>query len=223
MAAFTSPRLQRALDLERLIVREDLQQDKQSTLMAVARLFSDFAVPYAITGGLAIQLYSEQPRHTGDVDVVTLRQAFKALSQAEPWAKYGFELVFDRRRYIKLRHVTSNVDVDINTDTRFVRLLDGAIVEPVQGLDMPFVAPFQLAFAKLRTQRSDWPRDPFKRDQDRLDLGRLIKAEPSIIERLRLDPEVTDEMRDILEEVVKRYRSAGAEEVLPSDSDADEA
>src|SRR5205085_12312631 len=134
----------------------------------------DHHVPYVITGGLAVQLYSVETRPTVDVDVVTLRKPFEqAFKNAQPWLKYGFELVFDRRRFIKLRHTASNVEVDINTDTRFTTLLEGPTSQKLSGQTVLFTAPEKIAFAKLRTQRSDWPRDPIKRVQDRGDLMQL--------------------------------------------------
>ena len=47
----TSPRLAELFSLEGLVLREDLQQDKRSALLAVVRMFDDFQVPYVISGG----------------------------------------------------------------------------------------------------------------------------------------------------------------------------
>lgn len=203
MPATTSPRLAELFGLEGLIVRDDLQQDKQAALSAVARLFSDYGVPYAITGGIAVQLYVRpgEVRFTADVAVVSVRDRFRVIKLAEPWSKYGFEFVFDRRRYVKIRHVASNVDVDINLDTRFTRLLDSPVHETVAEHVIPFVAPLGIAFAKLRTQRQDWPRDPAKRLQDRADLIRLFRNRPGLSEQLRSDSDLTEEMRTILAEI----------------------
>src|SRR5512136_1646278 len=95
-SSFTSPRLAELFSLEGLVLREDLQQDKRSALLAVVRMFDDFQTPYVISGGIAVQLYTPQPRHTVDVDVVSLRKPFKRLKAAQPWTQYQFELVFDR-------------------------------------------------------------------------------------------------------------------------------
>ena len=137
MAALTSPRLAEFFSLEGLIVRDDLQQDKQAALLAVTQMFDDFHVTYAITGGVALQLYSSRIRNTVDLDFVSSRQDFKAIVSAQPWDRYGLELVFDRRRYIKLRHAASNVDVDINLDTRFLPLLESSVVEMVERTPHP--------------------------------------------------------------------------------------
>lgn len=196
-------------------MREDLQQDKRSALLAVVKMFEDFQVPYVVTGGLAVQLYSSEPRHTNDVDLVSLRAAFKSIQAAQPWPQYGFELVFDRRRYIKLRHVSSNTDIDINVDTRFARLLEDPSYEFLDGQRIAFTSRLQISFAKLRTQRADWPRDPAKRYQDRGDLIRMFREYPDVPAALKGDPMLTDEMREILGQVIAEA-GAGADD-LPDD------
>lgn len=198
-------------------MRRDLQQDKLSALLDLVRMFEEHRVPYVITGGIAIQLYITQPRHTQDVDVVSLRKPFEQMKVAQPWGQYGFELVFDHRRHIKLRHASSNVDVDINVDTRFARLLDAPTIEMVEGRSVPFTSPLQIAFAKLRTQRSDWPRDPRKRLQDRADLVGLLQCHPEIATWLKADPGLNDEMRSILQDVVHTLAQPSSDELPPEE------
>jgi len=215
----TSLRLAELFSMERLILRKELQQDKRAALLAVVRMFNDFQVPYVITGGLAAQLYSEQPRMTVDVDVVSLKAKFKVLQQASPWERYGCELVFDRRRYIKLKHVASNVEIDINVDTRFARLLDDPVYELVDGQMVAFTSAASIAFAKLRTQRADWPRDPIKRVKDRADLMAIFRGLPDIPDKLRSDPMTTDEMRQILDSILAELRKPSSDELPPEDEE----
>ncbi len=217
MSATTSPRLAAVLSRENFVLRDDLQQDKRATLHAVVKMFTDFQVPYVITGGLAVQLHNIQMRPTLDVDVVSLRDPFKRLQEANPWQKYGFELVFDHRRHIKLKHLEGNVEVDINVDTRFARLLDDPTIELIDGREVRFCSPFKLALAKLRTQRSDWPRNPLKRRQDYLDLLGLVSAHPEIVDLLRNDPLTTDEMRQVLTAVCRELATATGDD-LPEDN-----
>ncbi|MEP0842469.1 MAG: hypothetical protein HRF43_07125 [Phycisphaerae bacterium] len=154
-------------------------------------------------------MQADEVRSTGDVDVVSLRTAFKPLKDAAPWARYGFEFVFDRRRYVKLRHVEGQVDVDINLATRVARLLSEPTTVDLRDLAVPFTSPAAIAFAKLRTQRQDWTHDPARRLQDRADLIRLVRNHPQIVERMRHDEGVTDEMRSVLADVA-RVAAAGA-------------
>jgi len=219
MTTVTSSRLAELFSLEGLVVRQDLQQDKRAALLAVGKMFDDHQVPYVITGGIALQLYSEHIRATVDVDVVSLRDPFGRMKTAAPWERYGFELVFDRRRFIKLRHPASNVEVDINVDTRFASLLEGARREPLDDRSLSFCSPAGLAFTKLRTQRSDWPRDPIKRLQDRVDLMTLLRAQPGIAESLRRHPLTTDEMRAILDEVLRVIAQTTAEDFPPDEDE----
>lgn len=220
-SAGTSPRLAELFRMEGFILREDLQQDKRAALLAVVRMFNDFQVPYVITGGLAAQLYSDEPRMTVDVDVVSLRDEFKALQQAAPWGRYGCELVFDRRRYVKLKHVASNVEIDINVDTRFACLLDEPRYESVEGQAVAFASPAGIALTKLRTQRPDWPRDPIKRVKDRADLMAIFRRYPEIADRLRVDPMTTDEMRRILDEILSDLRRPSSDDLPPEDDESE--
>jgi hypothetical protein len=213
----TSPRLAEVLSRENFVLRDDLQQDKRATLLAVARMFDDYKVPYVVSGGLAVQLYNVETRPTVDVDIVSLRKAFEELKADQPWPRYGFELVFDHRRHIKLRHAASNVEVDINVDARFSRLVENYETESVDGLPVRFTAPEMLALTKLRTQRSDWPRDPIKRVQDRGDLMALLKTRPEIVAKLRSDPLTTDEMRTILDDILHELARPASDELPPEE------
>ena len=220
MTTATSPRLAELFSLEGLVVRQDLQQDKRAALLAVAKMFDDHQVPYVITGGIALQLYNEHVRATVDVDVVSLREPFGRMKAVAPWGRYGFELVFDRRLFFKLRHTASNVEVDINVDTRFASLLDGALRESLDNHDLAFCSPAGLAFTKLRTQRSDWPRDPIKRLQDRVDLMTLLRARPELAASLSTHPLTTDEMRTILDEVLREMAKATSDDLPPEDDES---
>lgn len=222
-SSFTSPRLAELFSLEGLVLREDLQQDKRSALLAVVRMFDDFQVPYVITGGVALQLYSAEIRYTVDLDVVSSRREFKPINEAQPWNRYGLELVFDRRRYIKLRHASSNVDIDVNLDTRFLPLLEAPTVEPVEGTSIRFVSLANLAVAKLRTQRHDWPRNEEKRLQDRVDLMRVLRANPQIADAVRTHTLTNDEMRQILDQILADLRKPSSDELPPEDGESDEA
>jgi len=217
MAATTSPRLAELFSLERLIVRKNLQQDKRAVLLAVVRMFDDHQVPYVVVGGIALQLYSTRVRATVDVDVVSLREPFEKLKAAEPWARYGFELVFDRRRFIKLRHAAGNVEVDINVDTRFAHVLDQPVKETVDGYPICFCSLTDLAFTKLRTQRPDWPRNYARRLQDRSDLASMLQNHPEVPDMLRRHPLTTDEMRGILDEICRELAASPTDDLPPED------
>lgn len=217
MAALTSPRLAELFSLERLIVRKDLQQDKRSALLAVVRMFDDHQVPYVIVGGIALQLYSHHVRATADVDIVSLREPFEKLKADAPWARYGLELVFDRRRFIKLKHTESNVEVDINIDSQFAHVLDQPIRETVDGCPIYFCSLINLAFTKLRTQRPDWPRNYARRLQDRSDLANMLQMHPEIRDLLRQHTLITGEMCGILDDICRELDASPTDDLPPED------
>lgn len=45
------------------------QQDKESTILEVARIFNEAGAPYAIMGGVAVQIHTKEPRTTLDLDI----------------------------------------------------------------------------------------------------------------------------------------------------------
>jgi len=215
MAATTPPQLTEMFSLERLIVREDLQQDKRTALLAVAHMFDDYHVPYVIVGGVALQLYSTPIRTTADVDVVSLREPFEKLKANKPWGRYGLELVFDRRRFLKLKATASNVEVDINVDSQFAHVVDQPVKEQVEGYPICFCSLLDLAFTKLRTQRPDWPRNYARRLQDRADLARMLQTHPEVRDLLRQYPFVTDEMRGILDDICRELAASPIDDFPP--------
>jgi hypothetical protein len=78
-----------------------------------------------------------------------------------------------------------------------------------------------LALAKLRTQRSDWPRDPVKRQQDRADLMALLRNYPDIATDLHDDPLTNDEMRTVLDDVLAQLARPSSDDLPPEPGDED--
>jgi len=50
-------------------IRGELEQSKRPALLALAEVLADAAVPYAIIGGLALQMHQAEPRTTLVIDV----------------------------------------------------------------------------------------------------------------------------------------------------------
>lgn len=46
-----------------------MDQSKKPTLMLVARVLLDASVPYAVIGGVAMQVHQREPRTTLDIDL----------------------------------------------------------------------------------------------------------------------------------------------------------
>src|SRR5687767_4500892 len=53
-------------------LRGEMDQSKQPSLLALCRVLGDNRVPYAIIGGLAVQIHHREPRTTLDIDIAVL-------------------------------------------------------------------------------------------------------------------------------------------------------
>jgi hypothetical protein len=56
-------------------IRGEMEQSKQPALLAVARILADASVPYALIGGVALQVHQEEPRTTLDIDIAVAERS----------------------------------------------------------------------------------------------------------------------------------------------------
>ena len=57
------------LDLQWYWLRGEMERTKRPALLALAQIFAEADVPYAIIGGVALQFHQTEPRTTLDIDV----------------------------------------------------------------------------------------------------------------------------------------------------------
>src|SRR5689334_6868325 len=57
------------LDRQWHLLRGEMEQSKRPALLLLGRILSEEAVPYAIIGGVALQVHQAEPRTTLDIDV----------------------------------------------------------------------------------------------------------------------------------------------------------
>ncbi len=69
------------LDRQWFCLRGERERTKRPALVALARVFAEANVPYAIIGGVALQVHQAEPRTTPDIDVAVV-----AYGQI-PWAQ----------------------------------------------------------------------------------------------------------------------------------------
>ena len=56
-------------------IRGEMEQSKRPALLAIAQILADGAVPYAVIGGIALQVHQQEPRTTLDIDLAVLSRA----------------------------------------------------------------------------------------------------------------------------------------------------
>jgi hypothetical protein len=57
------------LDRQWYWLQGEMERTKRPALLALARIFAEANVPYAIIGGVALQLHQTEPRTTLDINV----------------------------------------------------------------------------------------------------------------------------------------------------------
>ena len=60
------------LDRQWFWLRGEMERTKRPALLALARVFTEAGVPYAIIGGIALQVHQTEPRTTLDIDVAVV-------------------------------------------------------------------------------------------------------------------------------------------------------
>lgn len=64
-----------ALDHRWHLLRGEMETDKRASLLGIAQILDDAAIPWAIIGGVALQVRQEEPRTTLDIDIALLDRA----------------------------------------------------------------------------------------------------------------------------------------------------
>lgn len=149
------------------------------------RMLNDLEITYAMFGAFAMAAYVTERRSTLDIDVVARTEHLLLLRQRA--AEYGFdELPKDPEAVIRSFMHRNGVRIDLIFDDRAAFVdLDHTLTIDVPRVGRVVVADIvDVAFSKLRTQRSDWKRNPRKRAQDYADLVAMIGENPDLAESL---------------------------------------
>lgn len=176
------------LDRRWYLLRGEMERSKEPALLLIGRLFNEAAVPYAIIGGLALQIHQPEPRTTLDIDVAVLSRAAipRARLEAAGFTRTG-----------QFTH-SENWLGPGTTPLQFTDdpALSGAIgrAEEVEigGVRLRIIGRADLLHEKLRAA-SDPARRRSKRLQDLADAQALLETFPDLSgvlsadERARLD------------------------------------
>jgi hypothetical protein len=67
-------KLEIAFELDRRwrLLRGEMEGSKRSALIELARILAEAGVPYAVIGGVALQIHQSDPRTTIDIDLAVL-------------------------------------------------------------------------------------------------------------------------------------------------------
>lgn len=167
------------LDSQFAQMRGDMEISKARSLAEIARVFEAEAVPYAVIGGVAVQLWSNEPRTTLDVDVALL--SYDALPRAALQAA-GFVL---GRRVEHSENWTGpdGAPVQFTDDPAFADAVRHAEERSLAGHVLRVIPVCELVRAKLRSA-DDPARRRSKKMQDLTDAVALSEAHPEAMSRL---------------------------------------
>jgi hypothetical protein len=161
------------------LLRGETDRSDEQTLAGIAQVFAIESAPYAVIDGVAVQIWSAEPRTTLDVDIAVL--SYGALPRAALQAA-GF--VFGAR-FPHSENWTGpdGAPVQFTDDPLLVDAVRGAEVRSVGGFVLRVAPVVELVRAKLRASE-DPARRRSKRLMDLADACGLAEQHPEVLSQL---------------------------------------
>lgn len=174
-------RLQESYRLDRRWhrLRGHMDTTKQQTLETLVRLLDQAGIPYALIGGVAVQLHRDEPRTTLDIDVAVLdrlRIPRAALERA------GFAMTGSFEHSENWRG-QDGTPVQFTDDPNLADAVRDAETRPMGSGSLRVIGRLHLLRAKLRAA-SDPARRKSKRLIDLADAQGLVEETPSLADEL---------------------------------------
>lgn len=176
-----------ALDRRWHLLRGEMEQSKKPALLLLGRVLAASQTPYAIIGGVALQVHQQEPRTTLDIDLAVLRRDAiprDALSAA------GFELM-GTHAHSENWLGPGDTPVQFTDDPALAEAIRRAGALELDGVALKVIAKVDLLREKLRAG-TDPARRRSKRLQDLADVQALIEQDSS------LQGELTPEQQRLL-------------------------
>jgi hypothetical protein len=163
-------------------MRSGMEQTKKPALLAVGRILAQTGTPYALIGGLALQVHQEEPRTTLDIDLAVLDRAAIPHAALEAagfrWAG-GFE---HSENWLG----PGATPVQFTDDPALAPAVARAEEIELDGVRLRVIGRADLLHEKLRAA-SDPARRRSKRLQDFADAQGLLEAFPDLAAGLTAD------------------------------------
>jgi len=157
------------------------QADKELAILEVARIFDKAEVPYAIMGGVAVQIHTKEPRTTLDLDIA-LRSKSDVPAEALLAAGFKHEGTFefsDNWRAPGPLPRRQRTAVQFSADALTAAAVDHAGTVALEGVDISVVSPKDLVILKLAAALEKRRRKS-KRISDYGDIVRLLEEHPGL-------------------------------------------
>jgi len=177
---------------------------KEPALRSLTELMDREGVAYAVIGGLAVQLHSQEPRTTRDIDLAIKTYDDVPASQLRA---AGFEHVgrfphSDNWVAPGGGPMASRTPVQFSADELMAGAIERARSIAVRGFRLPLVTAADLLQLKLRAAE-DPSRRGSKRATDVADILRLVEDHPDLSQSV---PDLKDRLGAIQEHILSPER-----------------
>ena len=176
------------LDLQWHLMRGEMEQSKKPALLLLGRILAEAGVPYALIGGVAVQIHQSEPRTTLDIDLAVTdcgripREQLRAAGFAE------------KGHFVHSENwvAPEGTPVQFTDDPLLAVAIARAQEVEIAGVGFRVIRRADLLHEKLRAG-SDPARRRSKRLQDLADAQALLETD------LTLTAELSAEERAILD------------------------
>jgi len=170
------------LDRRWHLLRGEMDSSKKPDLIALANILAAAGTPYAVIGGVALQIHQSEPRTTLDIDPAVNDVA--ALPEMA-LRSGGFEKTGEFPHSANWRG-PGGTPIQFSDDPAFAEAIERAGSSTIEGTTLRVASALDLIRAKLRAAR-DPGRRRSKRIQDMADAVSLVENEPDLAAALRPD------------------------------------
>jgi hypothetical protein len=170
------------LDRQWFWLRGEMERTKRPALLTLARVFAAAEVPYAIIGGIALQVYQAEPRTTLDIDVAVA--AYSLLPRVQLEAA-GFTCT-GRFSHSENWIGPEGTPVQFTDDPALAQAITRAEELELEDVRLRIIGRADLLHAKLRAA-ADSARRRSKRLQDLADAQALLESTPPLEQELTLE------------------------------------
>jgi hypothetical protein len=176
------------LDRRWYALRDGVERSKEPDLTMLAEIFARLHTPYAIIGGIALQIHQREPRTTLDIDVAlsSLRDLPRAALLEAGFRESG------RYEHSDNWIGPEGTPVQFTEDPRLAPAVPRAVEVSLGGIVLRVLGRIDLLHEKLRSG-TDPARRRSKRLQDLADVQALLEQDPT------LTGELTAEERALLD------------------------
>jgi hypothetical protein len=160
-------------------LRGEMDQTKRPALLALGRVLAEEQVPYAIIGGLALQVHQREPRTTLDIDVAVLsRQSIPRDVLRSAGFQFGGEF-----EHSENWAAADGTPVQFTDDPALARAVTQAGEVVLDEVSLRVIRVQDLLHEKLRSGL-DPARRRSKRLQDLADVQSLLEQDPDLMNEL---------------------------------------